>query len=348
VRRIECLRTRLGEPGRDGRRIPLPVPGSNFFLDVDQVIVAVGESLDFSGFTPSLKIRKNLLVVDANGATTRKQTFAGGDVATGAGTVSEAIASGKKGALAIHRFLQKETFSGNGFKPEVVGFEELNPDYFSPAERIPPGHLDPARTVLSFDEVQLGYEEIEALEEAQRCFGCAAPPTYHLEDCRGCMNCEQRCPASAITIEPREKPYPVGVNPDEFPRDQIFNLCKKANVHPQQIICYCTNTTAGEIAAAILRGADTPEAVSRLTGARTGCTVLCVQSIAKLLEASGHPGKSRETHQCYGKTFTLWDLDTKTKEKYETVGYHFEEDRKLIEKVFKEDEGRARPWEKIP
>jgi NADPH-dependent glutamate synthase beta subunit-like oxidoreductase/NAD-dependent dihydropyrimidine dehydrogenase PreA subunit/bacterioferritin-associated ferredoxin len=337
VRRIECLRTRLGKPGRDGRRIPIPVQGSNFLVDVDQVIVAVGESPEFTGFTPSLRIKENQLVVDTNGATPRKKTFAGGDVATGAGTVSEAIASGKKGAVAIHRFLQKEACSGNGFKPEVVGFEELNPDYFSPAQRVPLSHLDPRKAVLSFDEVSLGYEEKEALDEAYRCFGCAAPPTYHLEDCRGCTNCEQRCPASAITIEPKEKPYTVGVHPDPFNSDQILSLCKKAKLHPQQIVCYCTNTTAGEIAAAILQGANSPEAVSRLTGARTGCTVLCVQSILRLLDASGQPAKSRETHQCYGKTVTLWDLIPETRKKYEETCYHFGEDMELIEKVFKKD-----------
>jgi NAD(P)H-nitrite reductase large subunit len=129
----------------------------------------------------------------------------------------------------------------------------------------------------------------------------------------------------------------VGVHPDQFKSDQIFSLCKKANIHPQQIVCYCTNTTAGEIAAAILQGATTPEAVSRLTGARTGCTVLCVQSIMKLLEASGHSGKSGETHQCYGKTATLWDLSPETREKYEATAYHFEEDMESIEKVFKKD-----------
>ena len=99
VRQIECLHTRLGEPGRDGRRVPIPIQGSNFLIDVDHVIVAVGESPEFSGLVPSLKIEEDRIVVDTNGATQRKKTFAGGDVATGAGTVSEAIASGKKGAI---------------------------------------------------------------------------------------------------------------------------------------------------------------------------------------------------------------------------------------------------------
>ena len=337
VRQIECLHTRLGEPGRDGRRVPIPVQGSNFLIDVDHVIVAVGESPEFSGLVPSLKIEEDRVIVDTNGATQRKKTYAGGDVVTGAGTVSEAIASGKNGAIAIHRFLQQEIIRGNGLDAEVVGFEELNPDYFYPDQKVPLSYLDPTKAVLSFDEVSLGYDEIGALAEAKRCFGCAAPPLYQVEDCRGCTNCEQRCPASAITIEPADKPYAVGVDPAEFDSGQISTLCMKAKLHPQQIVCYCTNTTAGEIAAAILQGATTPEAVSRMTGARTGCTVLCVQSIMKLLEASGHSGKSRETHQCYGKTVTLWDLNPGTRKKYEATAYHFDDDMELIEKVFKKD-----------
>ena len=337
VRRIECLRTRLGKPGRDGRRVPIPVQGSSFLIEVDHMIVAVGESPEFSGLTSSLEIKEDRIVVDADGATGREKTFAGGDVATGAGTVSEAIASGKQGAMTIHRFLRQEAIKENGFNPEVVGFEELNPDYFSPAQRPSLCYLDPKKALLSFDEVSLGYEEVEALTEAQRCFGCAAPPQFRLEDCRGCTTCEQRCPASAITIEPCENPYEVGVDPAQFDPAEISHMCEKAKMHPQQIICYCTNTTAGEIAAAILKGATTPEAISRLTGARTGCTVLCIQSIMRLLEASGYPFKPQETHQCYAKTITLWDVESKRKEKYDAAGYHFGEDMELIERIFKKE-----------
>jgi hypothetical protein len=71
-----------------------------------------------------------------------------------------------------------------------------------------------------------------------------------------------------------------------------------------------------------------------MTGARTGCTVLCIQSIVKLLEASGNVVKMGETHQCYGKTFTVWDVDVNLKNQYETQGYHFDEDIQLIEKIF--------------
>jgi NADPH-dependent glutamate synthase beta subunit-like oxidoreductase/bacterioferritin-associated ferredoxin len=337
VRQIECLRTRLGEIEEDGRRRPIPVEGSEFTLDVDNVITAVGESSDFSGLTPLLDIKRDRVIVDSDGVSVRQSIFAGGDIVTGAGTVSEAIASGMKAAMTIHRFLRNETDEGNDVEPDVASFEELNSDYFDPAEKIHLGHLDPAKAVRSFDEVRLGYGEAEALGEARRCFACAAPPQYNVEDCRGCANCEQRCPTSAITIEPREQPFTVRVDPAEFDRDEILRICTSAKMHPKQVVCYCTNTTAGEIAAAILGGAETPEDISRTTGARTGCSVLCIQSIVRLLQAGGRRAVPRETHQCYGKTTTVWEADTGTMNRYKPGGYRFHEDMRVLEGAFKKE-----------
>jgi NADPH-dependent glutamate synthase beta subunit-like oxidoreductase/NAD-dependent dihydropyrimidine dehydrogenase PreA subunit/bacterioferritin-associated ferredoxin len=334
VRGIECLHTRLGEVGKDGRRVPHPVPDSRFTLEVDNVIVAIGAQPDFSGFPPSLKTTKTGLIVDDHGATRSRGIFAGGDITTGAGTVSGAIASGKNGAMAIHRFLRKEAVEKAGEKREIVGVEELNPDYFYSAAKISPRHLDSAEAAKSFAEVRFTFGEEEAWQEARRCFGCAAPVQYNVEDCRGCANCEQRCPAAAITIEPREQPFTVGVDPNEFSGAEILQICTRARVHPQQVVCYCTNTTAGEIAAAILKGARTPEDVSRATGARTGCTVLCIQSILKLLEAAGQSLTPGETHQYYRRTMTLWEIDEPTAKKYEDKGYHFAEDKRVIEQAF--------------
>ncbi len=333
IRKIECLHSRLGEVGRDGRRMPVPVPNSKFTLDIDNVILAVGALPDFSGFPASLKFKKTGLIVDSCGATTRNGIFAGGDIATGAGTVSEAIASGKKGAMTIQRFLKKEAAKRNGSQPEEVSFEELNADYFYPAQKVSLGHLDPCEARQSFAEVRLGCAAEEAHREAQRCFGCAAPPHYNAEYCRGCTNCEQRCPASAITIERLERPVRVGVDPAEFTAQEILQVCTRARMHPQQIVCYCTSTTAGEIAAAILKGASSPEAISRMTGARTGCTVLCIQSILKLLAAAGRSLTPGETHQYYKGTFTLWEVDAPTVKKYEDKGYHFTEDKSVIEQA---------------
>ncbi len=334
VRQIECVRTCPGEAGDDGRRVPVPIEGSEFTTDVDNVIVAAGEAPDFSGLRSHLGVKEDRLVVGPDGVTLREGVFAGGDIATGAGKVSEAIGSGKKGALAIHQFLEKGIADQGAVKPEVVSFEEMNPDYFYAAQRNVAGHLEPGLAIRSFDEVCLGYPDDQAVNEAHRCFGCAAPPTYKVEDCKGCINCAERCPASAITIEPREQPYTVGIDPDQFDQEEIMRICKKAHIHPKQVVCYCTDTRAGEIVAAILKGAKTPEDVSSMTGARTGCTVLCVQSIIKLLEASGLEVKPVGTHQVYGKTFTVWDTDPGLKRRDEKRGYHFDEDIQLIEKVF--------------
>ena len=334
VRQIECLKTCPGERGEDGRRMPVPIEGSEFSIDVDNIIVAAGESADFSGLGAQLGVKEGRLIVASDGITVRKGVFAGGDVAAGSGTVSAAIASGKNGALAIHRFLGNGAADQSVSEPEVVGFEEMNPDYFYASPRNMAGHLEPGPAVRSFDEVWFGYREDQARSEAERCFGCAAPPTYNVEDCRGCVNCAERCPASAITIEPLQQPFTVGVDPGQFDPEEILRICRKANVHPKQVICYCTDTRAGEIVAAILKGASTPEEVSRMTGARTGCTVLCIQSIIKLLEAAGHPVQPAATHQCYGKTFTLWDMDPGLKKRDDKRGYHYDDDIRLIEKVF--------------
>jgi bacterioferritin-associated ferredoxin len=301
---------------------------------VDNVILAVGAQPDFSGFPASLKVTKTGVIVDDHGVTRSRGIFAGGDVTTGAGTVSGAIASGKKAALAIQRFLRKEAAGKDGKKKDIVGFEEMNPDYFYAGEKIGPRHLDSVEAAKSFAEVRFPFSKEEASQEAKRCFGCAAPIQYNVEDCRSCVNCEQRCPASAITIEPREQPYTVRVDPDDFSSSEILKICTRARVHPQQTVCYCTNTTAGEIAAAILKGAKTPEDVSRATGARTGCTVLCIQSILKLLEAAGRSLTPGETHQYYKRTITLWEVDAPTEKKHAVQGYHFAEDRRVIEQAF--------------
>jgi NADPH-dependent glutamate synthase beta subunit-like oxidoreductase/ferredoxin len=319
----------------EGKFAPEFEEGAAPTIMADMVIVAIGQRPDDKDFveverTPSKTIKIDKMTFETN----IKGVFAGGDVATGPRMVSEAIGAGKKGALAIHRFLEKGAVGQDVSQREVVSFEELNPDYFYAAPKNVAGHLDLGQAVRSFDEVCLGYPENQALNEAERCFGCAAPPTYKVEECKGCISCVDRCPASAITIEPLQKPYTIGVDPGQFDPEEIMRICKKAHIHPKQVICYCNNTRAGEVVAAILKGAKTPEDISRITGARTGCAVLCIQSIVKLLEASGQPVMPVSTHQTYGKTFTLWDLDPELKKRHEKRGYHFDEDIQLIEKVF--------------
>ena len=318
-----------------GRFAPEFGEGETPTIKADMVIVAIGQRPDDKDFVEMERTRsKTIKIDDMTFETNIKGVFAGGDAVKGAGTISEAIGAGKKTALAIHRFIEKGDARQEVAAREVVSYEEMNRDYFYAAPRNTTGHLDLGQAVRSFDEVSLGYQEEQGVNEAQRCFGCAAPPTYTLAECKGCLNCVDRCPASAIVIEPLQQPYIIGVDAGQFDQDEIMRICKKAHIHPKQIICYCNGTRAGEVVAAIMKGAKTPDDISRMTGARTGCAVLCIQSIVKLLESSGLPVVLEGTHQTYGKTFTLWDLDPEVKKRHEVRGYHFDEDIKLIETVF--------------
>jgi bacterioferritin-associated ferredoxin/ferredoxin len=152
--------------------------------------------------------------------------------------------------------------------------------------------------------------------------------------CRGCANCEQRCPFNAITMTKRDKAFEVGVDVKSVDYKDIIDLCVKAHLHPEQTICYCVGVRAEEVAAAILKGAKTPEEISLETGIRTGCTIECIQPILRLLDAAGYKLEPVEGGwQWYGKTATAWDLSKEVKEKYSSRGFYFEEDRKVLDKI---------------
>lgn len=157
------------------------------------------------------------------------------------------------------------------------------------------------------------------------------------ELCRGCANCEQRCPDYAVTMIKRDKPVQVGVDVSEVDYKEVVALCGKAKLHPEQTICYCVGTKADEVAAAIIKGARTPEEVSLLTGVRTGCTIECIQPILRLLEAAGRelqPPKGG--WQWYGRTVTAWELPEEVKQKYSSRGFYFDDDRKVFDELVAE------------
>ncbi len=110
VNGIKCVRMELGEPDASGRRRPVEIPGSEFVLDVDTVIMALGTSPNplIRSTTPGLETnKKGGLIVNENEMTTREGVFAGGDAVTGAATVILAMGAGKKGAAAIDAYLSK-------------------------------------------------------------------------------------------------------------------------------------------------------------------------------------------------------------------------------------------------
>lgn len=109
---VECIRMELGEPDESGRRRPVPIEGSEFILEVDTVVVAIGNGPNplVPNTTPGLELtrRGNIQADEESGQTSRKGVFAGGDIVTGAATVIMAMGAGKKAAVAMHEYLMGE------------------------------------------------------------------------------------------------------------------------------------------------------------------------------------------------------------------------------------------------
>lgn len=110
VKGMKCIRMELGEPDASGRRKPVEVPGSEFIMDVDTVIMSLGTSPNplISSTTVGLDTdRRKCIIADETGKTTKEAVYAGGDAVTGAATVILAMEAGKAGAKGIHEFLSK-------------------------------------------------------------------------------------------------------------------------------------------------------------------------------------------------------------------------------------------------
>ena len=112
VRRMKCLRMELGEPDDSGRRRPVPIEGSEFFIDTDLVIVAIGAGANplLAKTTPGLSLNRwGYIVADEKGRTSKERVWCGGDIVTGSATVIEAMGAGRIAAGDIHEYL-----SGDG------------------------------------------------------------------------------------------------------------------------------------------------------------------------------------------------------------------------------------------
>ena len=102
---------KLGAPDESGRRRPVPVKGSEFVMDVDTVVVAIGRTPNpiIQRTTEGLEVTKwGTIVTDENGRTSLEGVYAGGDIVTGEATVISAMGAGKKAAKAIHEYLTKK------------------------------------------------------------------------------------------------------------------------------------------------------------------------------------------------------------------------------------------------
>jgi NADH-quinone oxidoreductase subunit F len=179
VNSIICQRMNLGQFDSSGRRRPLPIPGAEFSLPVDQVVVAVGQQTDlpFAGrdeggefsLTPS-----GLIAIQGFSRTRAGQAlvFAGGDVVTGPATVIKAVAAGRWAAREIDQALRQQA----GEQPSLLLQEEI-PVSSQPPETVQGGRpampcLEVAERIAGFAEVETGLAPSAARAEARRCLRC--------------------------------------------------------------------------------------------------------------------------------------------------------------------------------
>jgi NADPH-dependent glutamate synthase beta subunit-like oxidoreductase len=177
IKAIECVKMRLTEPDESGRRRPEPIPGSEFTVEVDAAITAIGQEADWTCLTPECACKlteSGAMEVDPlTFQTDDPDVFAGGDAVTGPRTVVEAIAAGKQAAISIDRYISGFDLK-EGRDKAWIPVEEVQKEKYDPAPRaqMPRGHAD-AR-VKSFEEVQQGLTREMASQEGKRCLGCGA------------------------------------------------------------------------------------------------------------------------------------------------------------------------------
>jgi 2-oxoacid:acceptor oxidoreductase delta subunit (pyruvate/2-ketoisovalerate family) len=230
---LRCTRMSLGAPDERGRRRPEPVPGSEYTVEVDTVITALGQEADLSGLE-QVRATKNQIVINETGATSKKAVFAGGDAATGFGTVAYAIGSGKRAALAIDRHLRGEPLDGfpplaehvhaapREMDPTVVHFQDINLAYFEEESRTPQPQRPAQERVEDMAEVNLGFARGDAQREAERCFSCGT--------CNGCDTCWLYCPDVAITRRHDVIASPEGAKQSPADYQVNYDYCKGCGV----------------------------------------------------------------------------------------------------------------------
>jgi formate dehydrogenase major subunit len=182
VKSIEFLRMELGEPDDSGRRRPVPVEGTETVIDADNVIAAIGQFALYD--IEALKCedgdvamtRWNTVDIDPDtGQTNIDWVFAAGDGVTGAATVVEAFGGARKAAAAIHRFFEgeKRVAAPSNLRRKVwdgASREDLKLLSRIPRNKMPDIHLEERQD--SFKEVELGFSEEQAQNEARRCLQC--------------------------------------------------------------------------------------------------------------------------------------------------------------------------------
>jgi len=194
---IRCIKMELGELDESGRRRPLPVAGSEFSIECDMVIPAIGQQVN-SSFLEGTKgvatTRRGTVAADpVTYQTSFPGIFAGGDLFTGPSIAVEAVAAGQQAAISIEKYLLGEELAGKRpVKPAGNDWKAIPKNVESiPRAKMPV--LPVGQRMDNYKEIELGFSEEQARTEAARCVDCGG--------CCECKLCLNECKAGAIDHE---------------------------------------------------------------------------------------------------------------------------------------------------
>jgi len=169
-----------------------PQPTGEFeTLETDSLVLALGQDVDLSLLdgVPGLQIKNGMVQVGSNMMTGHTGIFAGGDMVPSERTVTVAVGHGKKAAHHIDAWLRGAEYASPE-KHELAAFDKLNAWYYADAPKTVRPMLEVARRQSTFEEIQGGLDETNALYEARRCLSCG--------NCFECDNCYGVCPDNAV------------------------------------------------------------------------------------------------------------------------------------------------------
>jgi 2-oxoacid:acceptor oxidoreductase delta subunit (pyruvate/2-ketoisovalerate family) len=227
IKRVEEGELTVEKMALDEKGFPQPT-GEFETLAADSLVLALGQDVDLALLdgVPGLAIKDGVVRVGPNMMTGHPGVFAGGDMVPSERTVTVAVGHGKKAARHIDAWLRGELFAPPP-KHELASFDKLNAWYYADAPKTVRPTLDLARRKSTFEEVQKGLDETNALYEARRCLSCGncfecdncygiCPDNaviklgpgnrfrFNYDYCKGCGVCAQECPCGAIAMVPEE------------------------------------------------------------------------------------------------------------------------------------------------
>ncbi len=283
IRQVELVRTRQGAPDDLGRKMPVPIAGSEFLIDVDTAVVAIGEEPGDLEWPEGIEVsRWGMISVDpATLGTGRPDVFAGGDVVTGTSSVVEAIGAGKRAAAHMDAHLR-----GTQVEPvEVIRHApELPKDIRNRHGRHPMPELPLEHRKGNFLPIELGFSTETAVDEATRCLQCGNFSSLLYGEviskglctacgacigvcpngsvtmngvipeltgtCGGCGSCYQACPGKEINIQELDQKISGRDRKPEEKRIGIHIACHAANAADPAIR---ENGTSGGVITALLK-----------------------------------------------------------------------------------------------